>query len=149
LIGQPVIDAFRQKNKGAEGQGAAMGIWDLKIWDQFVVYVVAGVFVCVGLAKLLGYKRIPRAVGAQPARLPIGLRYGCIVAVGLFEVVAALALVMPSGLLSQPALTQVAVAGLALVTVTAGVYHARRQESTVSNILQFLLVVYVALVRWV
>jgi hypothetical protein len=127
-----------------------MGIWDLKTWDQFVVYFVAGVFLCVGLAKLLRYKRSPRALGAEPARLPFGLPYVCIAAAGVFEVAAALALAMPSGVLPQAALTQVAIAGLALLTVTAGVYHARRHESTASSVLQFLLILYVAFVRrWV
>jgi DoxX-like family len=118
-------------------------------WDHFVEFFVAGVFLCVGVAKILRYRRSPKAVGAQPARLLFGLPYGCIVAVGVFEVLAAVALVMPSGFLPQAALTQVAVAGLALLTVTAGVYHARRHETTVPNVMQFLLVLFVVVVRWV
>lgn len=118
-------------------------------WDRFVEFFVAGVFLCVGLAKILSYKRSPKAVGAQPARLPFGLPYGSIAAVGVFEVLAALALVMPSSFLPQAALTQVAVAGLVLLTVTAGVYHARRRESTVPSVMQFLLVLFVVVVRWV
>ena|ERR1700676_2079831 len=118
-------------------------------WDRFVEYFVAVVFLCVGVAKILSYKRSPKALGAQPARLPFGLPFWCIAAVGLFEVAAAATLVMPSGFLPQAALTQVAVAGLALLTVTAGVYHARRHESTVPNVMLFLLVLFVAVVRWV
>jgi hypothetical protein len=115
-------------------------------WDHFVEFFVAGVFLCVGLAKILRYRRSPKALGAQPARFPFGLPYGCIVAVGLFEVLAAIALVMPSGFLPQA--TQVAVAGLVLLTVTAGVYHMRRHESTVPSVMQFLLVLFVVVVRW-
>ena len=126
-----------------------MGIWDLRFWDQFAVYVVAGVFLCVGLARLLGYKRKPKALGAQPARSPLGLPYVGNAAVGLFEIAAALALVLPIGMLPQAVLAPVAVGGLALLTVTAGIYHARRQESTVANVLLFLLVLYVAVARWV
>ena len=121
----------------------------MSTWDQFVEYFVAAVFLCAGLAKILSYRRSPKAVGAQPARLPFGLPQGCIVAVGLFEVAASLALVLPTGFLPQAALTQVAVAGLALLTVTAGVYHARRRESMVPNVMLFLLVLFVAVVRWV
>jgi hypothetical protein len=69
--------------------------------------------------------------------------------VGVFEVLAAMALVMPTCFLPQAALTQVAVAGLLLLTVTAGVYHARRRESMVPNVMQFLLVLFVVVVRWV
>jgi hypothetical protein len=118
-------------------------------WDRFVEFFVAGVFLCAGLAKILSYRRSPKTVGAQAARLPFGLPYGSIVAVGVFEVLAALALVMPSGFLPQAALTQVAVAGLLLLTVTAGAYHARRRESMVPNAMQFLLVLFVVVVRWV
>jgi hypothetical protein len=56
---------------------------------------------------------------------------------------------MPTCFLPQAALTQVAVAGLLLLTVTAGVYHARRRESMVPNVMQFLLVLFVVVVRWV
>jgi hypothetical protein len=126
-----------------------MGIWDLRFWDQFAVCVVAGVFLCVGIAKVFGYKRGPRALGAQPARSPLGWRYAGIAAVGVFEIAAALALVMPSGVLPKAAIAQLALAGLALLTVTTGVYRARRHESTVANVLLFLLVLYVAVARWV
>jgi hypothetical protein len=118
-------------------------------WDQFAEYFVAGVFLCVGLAKILRYRRSPKAVGAQPAHLPFGLPHGSMVAVGVFEVLAAFALVMPSGFLPQAAITQVAVAGLVLLTVAAGVYHMRRNESTVPSVMLFLLVLFVAVVRWV
>jgi hypothetical protein len=121
----------------------------MNTWDQFVEYFVAGVFVCVGVAKVSKYRRGPKAVGAQPARLPFGLPYGCIVGVGLFEIAAALILVMPAGFLPLAALAQVAVAGLALLTVTASVYHARRQETMVPNMMLFLLVLFVVVVRWV
>jgi DoxX-like family len=118
-------------------------------WDRFEVYCVGGVFLCVGLAKILSYKRTPKPLGAHPARLPFGLPYGFIAAVGLFEVAAALTLVTPSGFLPQVALTQLALAGLALLTVSAGIYHARRHESTVPNVMLFLLVLFVVVVRWV
>ena len=114
--------------------------------DQIEVYLVAAVFLCVGLAKIWNYKRSPRGLGAQSARR--ALPSWCIVAVGLFEVAAGLALVA-SGLLPQVALAQVAIAGLALLTVTACIYHARRRQSMVPNLMLFLLVLFVAVVRWV
>ena len=117
-------------------------------WDRFVEYFVAGVFLCVGLAKIFRYRRGPKAVGAQAARLPFGLPHGSIVAVGVFEVLAALALVMPSDFLPQALLTQVAIAGLVLLTATACAYHAWRHESTVPSVMQFLLVLFVVIARW-
>ena len=117
--------------------------------DQVEVYIVAGVFLSVGVAKILKYRRSPKALGAQPARLPFGLPRLSLVAVGLFEIAAALALVMPSSFMPQVALAQVAIAGLALLTATACVYHARRHETMVPNIMLFLLVLFVVVVRWV
>jgi uncharacterized membrane protein YphA (DoxX/SURF4 family) len=116
-------------------------------WDWFEQYFVAGVFLCVGLAKIWNSKRSPKTLGAQSARRP--LPHWCIVAVGLFEVAAGLALAMPYGLLQQAALAQAAIVGLALLTVTACVYHARRHETMVPNMMLFLLVLFVAVVRWV
>jgi hypothetical protein len=117
-------------------------------WDQFMEYLVAGVFICVGLAKILSYNRGPRALGAQPAGLPFGLPYGLTPAVGVFEVVAGAALASPSSYFPEYAPAQLAAAGLALVTAVAAVYHARRRQSMVPNLTLFLLVLFVAIVRW-
>jgi uncharacterized membrane protein YphA (DoxX/SURF4 family) len=117
-------------------------------WDQFMEYLVAGVFICVGLAKILSYSSGPRALGAQPAGLPFGLPYGLTPAVGVFEVVAGAALVSPSSYFPEYAPAQLAAAGLALVTAVAAVYHARRRQSMVPNLTLFLLVLFVAIVRW-
>lgn len=116
--------------------------------DRFMEYFVAGVFLCVGAAKILRYKRRPRPLGALPASLPLGLPYGCILAVGLFQIAAALALVMPFGLLPQLTLAQVAASGLAGLTLAAAIYHIRRQETAVPNLTLFLLIMFVIVGRW-
>ncbi len=121
----------------------------MNAWDRFVVDCVAGIFFCVGLAKILSYRSSPKALGAQPARLRFGLRYGGIVLLGLFEIAAGLALALPSSFLPQYAPTLLAVAGLALLTTIAAIYQARRRQSMVPNIMLFLLVLFVAIVRWV
>jgi hypothetical protein len=136
------LNASPQENQRAVKVGGAMSSW-----DRFVEYFVAGVFLCVGLAKILTYKRSPKALGAQSARRP--LPNWCMVTAGLFEFAAGLALAMPSGFLPQAMLTQVAIAGLALLTATACVYHARRHETMVPNMMLFLLVLFVAVARWV
>lgn len=111
--------------------------------DGFMGYLVACVFLCVGFTKIVSYKRRPKSLGARPASLLFGLPYGCIVAVGLFEIVAALALVTPFGLLPQVTLAQLAAVGLALLTLAAAVYHARRHESAITDGTLFLLVMFV------
>jgi hypothetical protein len=42
-----------------------------------------------------------------------------------------------------------AIAGLALLTLCAAFYHMRRHESAVPNLVLFLLVMFVALGRWI
>jgi len=111
-------------------------------------YLVAAVFLCVGVAKIWSYKRRPRALGAQRASLPLGLPYGCIVAVGLFYIAAAVALVMPFGLLPQLTLAQFAACGLAGLTLAAAIYHMRRQETAVPNLALFLLIMFVIVGNW-
>lgn len=116
--------------------------------DRFMEYLVAGVFLCVGIAKILSYRRRPKALGAQPARLPFGLPYGWLVAVGLFEVVAALALITPFNLMPQVTLAQLAAAGLVLLTIAAALYHMRRRESAIPNVVLLLLILFVIVGRW-
>jgi hypothetical protein len=117
--------------------------------DRFMEYVVAGVFLCVGIAKIWNFQRRPKPLGAQRARLPFGLPYGIVIAVGVFEVVAALALLTPYSFMPQVMIAPLAIAGLALLTGTAAFYHMRRHESAVPNLVLFLLVMFVAVARWV
>src|ERR1700691_3454025 len=114
--------------------------------DRFMEYLVVGVFLCVGLAKIFSYKRRPRSLGAQSAVLPFGLSYASLVAVGLFQIVAALVLVMP--LSSMSAIAPWAAAGLVCVTLAGATFHMRRHESAVPNLTLFLLVMFVVVGRW-
>jgi hypothetical protein len=116
--------------------------------DRFIPYLVAGVFLCVGVATVLKYKRRPKALGARPASLPFGLPYWSILAVGLCQIVAAFALVMPFGLLPQLTLAQVAASGLAGLTLAGAVYRVNRQETAVPNLTLFLLILFVIVGRW-
>ena len=114
--------------------------------DRFIEYLAAGVFLCVGLARIFSYKRRPRPLGAQSADLPFGLPYGSLVAVGLFQIAAALVLVMPIASLST--IAPWAVAGLVSLTLAGALYRMRREESAVPNLTLFLLVMLVVVGRW-
>ncbi len=116
--------------------------------DQWISYIVAGVFLYIGVTKIMSYRRRPRSLGAHSARLPFGLPRGWIVAVGVFEVAAALALVTPFGLLPQLTSAQLAAAGLAVLTGTAVIYHMRRQETAIPSLTLFCLVLLVVVGRW-
>jgi VIT1/CCC1 family predicted Fe2+/Mn2+ transporter len=117
--------------------------------DRFMEYLVAGVFLCVGIAKIWSYQRRPKPLGAQRAGFPIALPYGLVIAAGLFEVVAALALLTPYSFLPHVMVAPLAIAGLALLTGVGAVYHMRRHETAVPNVILFLLVMFVAVARWV
>jgi hypothetical protein len=114
--------------------------------DRFMEYLVAGVFLCVGLARIMSYNRRPKPLGAQSAGLPFGLPYGFLIVVGVFQILAALALVTP--LSFMPAIAPWAAAGLVLVTLYGALYHMRRHETAVPNLTLFLLVMFVVVGRW-
>jgi hypothetical protein len=114
--------------------------------DRFFEYLVAGVFLCVGLAKILSFRRRPKPLGAQSSNLPFGMSYKWLAAVGLFQIVAALVLVAPLSFSSV--IAPWAVAGLAWVTLSGAMVHMRRHESAVPNVALFLLVMLVVVGRW-
>ncbi len=114
--------------------------------DRFLEYLVVAVFVCIGCARIVSYRRRPKPLGAQSAGLPFGLPYGALAAVGVFQIAAALVLVTPIAFL--PAIAPWAAAGLALVTLYGALYHIRRHETAVPNVTLFLLVLLVAVGRW-
>jgi hypothetical protein len=117
--------------------------------DRLMEYLVAGIFLCVGLAKIWSYRRRPKPLGAQRASYPLAVPYGLVIAAGLFEVVAALALLTPYSFLPHVMVAPLAIAGLALLTGIGAVYHRHRHETAVPNLILFLLVMFVAVARWV
>jgi hypothetical protein len=114
--------------------------------DRLLEYLVVAVFVCVGCARIVSYRRRPKPLGAQRARLPFGLPYEWTIAVGVLEIAASLSLLMPFSFLR--ALVPIAVAFLALLTMSAAIYHARRHEPAIPNLALFLLVLLVSVGRW-
>jgi uncharacterized membrane protein YphA (DoxX/SURF4 family) len=116
--------------------------------DRFMEYVTAAVFLCVGLNQLFTYRRRPKALGAAQTRLPFGLSHETMIAVGVFEVVAALALVVPFGPWPPAARVALAAIALALLTVIAGIDHLRRHISVAPTAVLLLLTIFVLVGRW-
>ncbi len=111
--------------------------------------LVAVVFLWVGIGKIRSYGRRPKALGASRMHLPFGLPQGFAIAVGLFEIGAALILLFaPFGTWQQANLVRSAVTLLALLTMGAGIYHVRRQETAAPTVVLFLLTVFVMIGRW-
>jgi hypothetical protein len=111
--------------------------------DRMMEFLVAGVFLWIGLAKIMSFRRRPKALGASNRRLPLGLPYGIVVAVGIFEIAAAVALVAPFGPIPQDRVALFAATGLALLTLAAAVINARRQRSAAPSMVLFLMALFI------
>lgn len=111
--------------------------------DRLMEFLLAAVFLWIGFAQILSYGRRPKALGADNRRLPLGLPYGAVVAVGIFEIVAALALVAPLGPNQPASLALFAATALALVTLMAAVVNVRRHRSAAPSLALFLMALFV------
>jgi hypothetical protein len=116
--------------------------------DRIMEFVLAGVFLCVGSLKVVGYgweKKNPetgRVVGL------LGLPFGCTVAVGMIEILAAVALAVSAALVSPAILAPIAVSGLALTTLAALVCRTRRQQPVEPSVVLLLLTLFVVVGFW-
>ena len=111
--------------------------------DRLMELILAGVFLWIGFRKILSFKRRPKALGARNRRLPLGLPYGFVVAIGIFEIIAALGLVAPIGS-AQPASTAlVAATGLALLALMTAILNARRNRAAAPSVALFLMALFV------
>jgi Na+/H+ antiporter NhaD/arsenite permease-like protein len=115
--------------------------------DKLMEFLVAGIFLWLGLTKILSNKRRPRALGARHRSLPLGLSHQWMVALGLFEIVAALFLVMPFGSMPPAIPAILAATALALLTTISGIDRARRHQSPAPSVALFLLALFVIVGR--
>ena len=115
--------------------------------DRLMEFLVAGVFLWIGFRKILSFRRRPKALGARDRRLPLGLPYGIVVVIGLLEIAAAAAIVIPFGPWPQATLVRMAAVGLAGLTLSACVYHANRRESAAPTVALFLMAIFVLVGR--
>ena len=106
-------------------------------------FVLAGVFLCSGLARIFGYKRRLVLAGVGQVFAPLELPRGRVVAIGLFEIVAALALVIPITSVSAAVRVPTAAACLALLAVAACIYRVRHDEECAPTVALFLLAAFV------
>jgi uncharacterized membrane protein YphA (DoxX/SURF4 family) len=114
----------------------------------FAQILLAGVFLFTGAGKLLAYPELVRAVEKRSKGGKIGLSRLQMGVVGLFEIAGAVGLLAPIDPWPPYGLLRLAAAGLALLMVVAGIYHLRRQESAVPDVVLFLLALFVIVGRW-
>lgn len=121
--------------------------------DRFMEYLTAAIFLCVGLNEVLRYWRRPSARGAEQTRLPqtrlpFELPHKAMLTIGLLQIVAAMALVVPFGPWAQATRVGVAAITLALLTLIAGIDHLRRHISVAPAAVLLLLTIFILVGRW-
>ena len=134
------------KGKTGVKAGKARGKMNGLHWAAQIL--LAGVFLFVGFSKIFAHRRQASVLPAVPGFAAIGLSNELAVAIGIVEIAGALALVVPVDLWPPDILPRLAAAGLALVAMTAAVYHMRRHESAAPSIALFLLALFVIVGRW-
>jgi uncharacterized membrane protein len=111
---------------------------NLALW--VVQGILAFVFIATGGMKLLAYQKY-RAMLEKTG--PTTLTRGTITFIGIAELAGAVGIVLPMAANIAPWLTVWAGAGLAVIMLSATVFHIRRREPPIVTIALFLLAVFV------
>ena len=106
--------------------------------------ILAFVFIAAGGMKFLAYENY-RAMLEKGG--PITLTHGFITFLGVAELAGAAGVVLPTALHVVPWLTVCAAAGLAVIMLSATVFHIRRHEPPIVTFVLFVLAVVVAVGR--
>jgi DoxX-like family len=113
-----------------------------------VQILLAGIFLFTAAGKLFDYEQLVKVVEARSKGRPIGMSRGQAGLIAVAEALGALGLLIP-GRVAPPHLVILASGTwLALIMVGAGVYHLRRQESAVPNVVLFLVALFIIVGRW-
>ena len=102
--------------------------------------ILALVFVMAGGMKLFSYQKY-RAMLEKSG--PTSLTQGLITLIGIAELAGAAGIVLPMALNVATWLTVWAAAGLAVIMLSATVFHIRRREPPIMTIVLFVLAVFV------
>src|SRR5229473_2126118 len=106
--------------------------------------ILAFVFVMAGGMKLFSYQKY-RAMLEKSG--PTSLTHGLITLIGIAELAGAAGMVLPITLNVAPWLTVWAAAGLAVIMLSATVFHVRRREPPIMTAVLFVLAVLVVVGR--
>jgi len=102
--------------------------------------ILAFAFVGAGGVKLLAYPKY-RAMLEKTG--PTTLTHGTITFIGIGELAGAVGVVLPGAANIAPWLSMWAAAGLAVIMLSATVFHLRRREPPIMTIVLFLLATFV------
>lgn len=106
--------------------------------------ILACLFIAAGGMKLFSYQKY-RAMLEKSG--PTSLTHGFITFLGVAELAGAAGVVFPMALNTAPWLTVWAAAGMAVIMLSATVFHIRRREAPIMTAVLFVLAVFVAVGR--
>ena len=113
-----------------------------------VQLIMAGVFIFTGAGKALAYNNLVKVIEARSKGRRVGVSHGVATIIGLFEIVGAVGLIIPIDFFPPHIVVRAAAAALGLLMIMAGIYHLRRQESAVPDVVLFLMALFVIVGRW-
>jgi len=119
---------------------------DTVLW--IVQLIMAGVFIFTGAGKVMAYDKLKRVVEARSKGKPIGMSRGLAAQVGLLEIIGAICLILPMDFFPPHLLILSAAGCLGLLMIFTAIYHIRRQDSAVPDVVLFLMALLVIVGRW-
>src|SRR6185437_16278865 len=112
--------------RGVQG-GSGAGTMNAMLWIAQIL--LEGIFLFTGMTKLFAYEKLTRRLESLPGRGAVTVTRAQAVPVGLLEIAGAIGVVMPpmftEALAPDYLLVRLAAAGLMLLMVGAGIYHAK------------------------
>jgi uncharacterized membrane protein YphA (DoxX/SURF4 family) len=114
----------------------------------FAQILMAGVFLFAGFSKIFVRRTQSSVQPLSPGFALPGMRPEFASAIALLEIAFAICLVLPVDLLPPYVVPRIAAAGLALLMIFLSVYHARRNETAVPQVVLFLMALLVIVGRW-
>ena len=113
-----------------------------------VQLIMAGVFIFTGASKVLAYDQLKKVVETRSKGKPIDMGRSLAAQVGLLEIVGGVGLILPMDLFPPHLLLLSAAGCLGLLMILGSIYHIRRQESAVPDVVLFLIALLVLVGRW-
>ena len=114
----------------------------------FAQILMAGVFLFAGFSKIFVRRTQSAVQPLSPGFALPGMRHEFAAAIALLEIAFAICLVLPVDLLPPHVVPRIAAAGLAVLMIFLSVYHARRNETAVPQVVLFLMALLVIVGRW-
>lgn len=115
------------------------------IWAAQIL--LAGVFLYSGFSSLFAHDRQAHLLRFRSLGVNDGLPQGWAAAIDVFEIVAAICLLVPLEIWPRYLLIRIAASALALLMLAVGLYHARHKQPTTPAATLFMVALLVIVGR--